>query len=64
MVIGSVYLNVADHLWIIMSTIMSALKRCHWRRFGIFIVNVEHASYLILLFLLFNFEMQLLAGLQ
>ena len=39
-----------------MSTIMSALKRCHWRRFGIFIANVEHASYLILLFLLFNFE--------
>ena len=33
-----------------------------WRRSGIFIVNFEHISHLVLVFLLLNLNMELLAG--
>ena len=31
-------------------------KRRQWRRFGVFIVNVEHISHLVLMFLFLTFE--------
>ena len=34
----------------------------HWRGSGIFIVNFEHISHLVLVFLLLTLDMQLLAG--
>ena len=34
-------------------------KRRQWRRSGVFIVNVEHISYLVLVFLLLTLNMQL-----
>ena len=33
-----------------------------WRRSGIYIVNFEHISHLVLVFLLLTFNMQLPAG--
>ena len=29
-------------------------ERCHWRRSGVFIVNFEHISFLVLVFLFFE----------
>ena len=37
-------------------------ERCHWRRSGIFIVNFEHISHLVLVFLLLTLNMLLPAG--
>ena len=37
-------------------------ERRQWRRSGIFIVNFEHISNLVLVFLLLNLNMQLRAG--
>ena len=34
----------------------------HWRRSGIFIVNFEHISHLVLVFLLLTLNIQLSAG--
>ena len=38
-------------------------ERRHWRRSGIFIVNFEHISHLLLVFLLLTLNMELPAGL-
>ena len=38
---------------------METLERCHYRRSGVFIVNFEHISYLILVFLLLTLNMEL-----
>ena len=32
-------------------------ERRHWRRFGVFIVNFEHISHLVLVFLLLTLNM-------
>ena len=39
-------------------------EQCHWRwrRFGVFIVNFKHISYIVLVFLLLTLNMYLLAG--
>ena len=37
-------------------------ERYHWRRSGIFIINFEHISHLVLVFLLLTANMQLPAG--
>ena len=37
-------------------------EMCHWCRSGIFIVNFEHISHLVLVFLLLTLNMQLRAG--
>ena len=37
-------------------------ERCQWRYSGISIVNSEHISHLVLMFLLLTLNMQLLAG--
>ena len=36
---------------------IKTLERRNLRRFGVFIVNFEHISYLVLVFLLFNLNM-------
>ena len=36
----------------------------HWRRFGIFIVNFEHISRLIVVFLLLSLNIYLPAGME
>ena len=38
------------------------IKDTHWRHSGIFIVNFEHISHLVLVFLLLTLNMQLQAG--
>ena len=42
--------------------LFSEKKIAHWRRSAIFIVNFEHISHLLLVFLLLNLNMQLPAG--
>ena len=37
-------------------------ERCQWRRSGIFIINFEHISHVVLVFLLLTLNMQLQAG--
>ena len=37
-------------------------ERRHWRRSGVFIVNFEHISHLVPVFLLLTLNMQLLVG--
>ena len=37
-------------------------ERRHWRHSGVFIVNVEYISHLVLMFLLLTLNMQLPAG--
>ena len=37
-------------------------ERCHWRRSGVFIVNLEHISHLVLVFLLITLSRQMPAG--
>ena len=37
-------------------------ERCHWRRSDVFIVNFEHISHLVLVFLLLALNMQLPAS--
>ena len=41
---------------------MKIPERGHWRRSGIFIVNFEHISHLVLLFLLLTLSRQMPAG--
>ena len=38
------------------------LMLSHWHRSGVFIVNFEHVSHLVLVFLLLTLNMQLTAG--
>ena len=42
-------------------TIMTPERR-QWRRYGVFTVNFEHISHLVLVFILFTLKMQLLPG--
>ena len=37
-------------------------ERCHWHRFGVFIVNFEHFSYLVLVFLLLTLSREMTTG--
>ena len=37
-------------------------ERCHWHRSGIFIVNFEHISHLVIVFLLLTLSRLMLAG--
>ena len=37
-------------------------ERRHWRRFGVFIVNFEHNSHLVLVFLLLTLNIKLPTG--
>ena len=37
-------------------------ERCQWRRSGLFIVNYEHISHLVLVFLLLTLSRQIPAG--
>ena len=37
-------------------------ERCHWRRSGVFIVNFEHISHFILVFLLLTLRREMPAG--
>ena len=39
---------------------MKTPERRHWRRSGVFIVNLEHISHLVLVFLLLTLNMLLL----
>ena len=41
---------------------IKTLEQHHWRRSGIFIVNFEHISHLVLVFLLLTLNIQLSAG--
>ena len=41
---------------------IKAPEQHHWRRSGIFIVNFEHISHLVLVFLLLTLNIQLSAG--
>ena len=41
---------------------MKTQERCHWRRSGVFIVNFEHISHLILVFLLLTLSKEIMAG--
>ena len=36
---------------------IKTLERCHWRRSGVFILNFEHISHLVLVFLLLTLNM-------
>ena len=42
--------------------IIKTPERRHWRRYFVFIVNFEHISHLVQLFLLLTLNMQLPAG--
>ena len=42
--------------------IIKTAEQRYWRRSGVFIVNFEHISYLVLVFVLFTLNMQLPAG--
>ena len=48
----------------ICSELIKTLKRCHWRRSRVFIVNFEHISHFFLVFLLLTSNMQLPAGIE
>ena len=39
-------------------------KQCHWRPYGVFIVNFEYFSHLVQVFLLLILNMQLLTGIR
>ena len=41
---------------------IKAPEQRHWCRFGVFIVNFEHISHLVLVFLILTLNMQLPAG--
>ena len=43
---------------------MKTLQRCHWSRSGVFIVNFEHISHILVVFLLLSLKMLLPAGKQ
>ena len=42
---------------------VSYIMPCHWRRSGVFIVNIEHISRLVLVFLLLTLSKKMTAGL-
>ena len=43
---------------------IKTLKRCHWSRSGVFIVNFEYISHILVVFLLLSLKMLLPAGKQ
>ena len=49
--------NTRTRREIFSSLTIKTSKRCHWRRSGVFIVNFEHISHLVLVFLLLTLNM-------
>ena len=56
------YRNIRTRSKICSKLTIKIPERHHWRRSGIFIVNFEHISHLVLVFLLLSLNMYLPAG--
>ena len=58
------YRNTRTRCEICLKLTIKTLERHEWSRVGLFIVNVEHISHLVLVFLLLNLSRLILAGLE
>ena len=60
--INVININTRTRCEICSKLTVKTAERCQWRRSGVFIVNFEHISHLVLVFLLLTLNMLLPAG--